>query len=164
MKEFLILGNSRELKHIDSADIWYISADGNYSNIFLTNGKRIQVTMQLGDVKRTIDKYLPHYHNDFHRIGQSLIINKIYLFSINLTKQQVVLTDRRAEGYVVGYSAGYAAGYSSGHSDYRSGKPSLINRDMSSFVNFDMSSEGMVLNASKDSLKGLKEEIEKKTK
>ena len=156
MKEFLILGNSRELKHIDSADIWYISADGNYSNIFLTNGKRIQVTMQLGDVKRTIDKYLPHYHNDFHRIGQSLIINKIYLFSINLTKKQVVLSDRRAEGYVVGYSAGYAAGYSSGHSDYRSGKPS--------FVNLDMTSEGMVLTASKDSLQGLKEEIEKKTK
>ena len=112
--------------------------------------------MQLGDVKRTIDKYLPHYHNDFHRIGQSLIINKIYLFSINLTKQQVVLSDRRAEGYVLGYSAGYAAGYSSGQSDYRLNKPS--------YLNLDMSSEGLVLTASKDSLKGLKEEIEKKTK
>lgn len=156
MKEFLILENSRELKHIDSSDIWYISADGNYSNIFLTNGKKIQVTMQLGDVKKKIDKYLPHFHNDFRRIGQSLIINRIYLFSINLTKQHVVLSDRRAEGYVVGYSAGYAAGYSSGHSDYRSGKPS--------YINLDMSSEGMVLTASKDSLKRLKEELEKKIK
>jgi len=156
MKEFLILRNSRELTHIESSDIWYISADGNYSHIFLTNGNKILVTKQLGDVKKAIDTYLPHYRDDFYRIGQSLIINRIYLFSINLTKQQVVLSDRRAEGYVVGYFAGYAAGYSSGHSDYRSGKPS--------YMNLDMSSEGLVLKASKDSLKVLKEEIEKRTK
>lgn len=156
MKEFLILRNSRELKHIDSSDIWYISADGDYSYIFLTNGKKVHVTMQLGDVKRAIDRYLPRFHNDFHRVGQSLIINKIYLFSINLTKQQVVLSDKRAEGSVVGYFAGYAAGYSSGHSDYRLGKPSHIN--------LDISSEGMVLTASKESLKVLKEELEKWTK
>lgn len=152
MKEFLILRNSRELKHIDSSDIWYISADADYSKIFLTNGKIIHVTMQLGDVKRAIDKHLPLYHNDFYRVGQSLIINKIYLFGINLTKRQLVLSDRRAEGYFMGYSAGYAAG----HSDYRSGKPS--------YINLDISSEGMVLTASKESLKKLKEEIEKKTK
>ncbi len=156
MKEFLVLGKSREMKHIDSADIWYISADGNYSNIFLTNGKKVQVTMQLGDVKKTIDKYLPHYCKDFRRIGQSLIINKIYLFGINLTKQQVILSDRSAEGYAVGYAAGYAAGYASGHADCRSGRPSHIP--------LDTPSEGMTLTASKDSLKELKEELEKKTK
>ncbi|MBQ9588128.1 MAG: hypothetical protein IJR26_09765 [Bacteroidales bacterium] len=145
MKEFLILANSRELTHIESSDIWYISADGNYSHIFLTNGNKILVTKQLGDVKKAIDTYLPHYRGDFHRIGQSLIINRIYLFSINLTEQQLVLSDRRAEGYLVGYSAGY--------SDCRSGKPS--------YINLDSTSKGKVLNASKDSLKRLKEEIEK---
>lgn len=95
MKEFLILGNTREIYHIDSADIWYIKAEGDYSDIFLTNSQKIRVTMQIGNVKKAIDKHLPHYHNDFQRIGQSLIINKIYLFSINLTKQQLVLSDKQ---------------------------------------------------------------------
>lgn len=109
--------------------------------------------MQIGNVKRAIDKYLPHFHKDFHRIGQSLIINKIYLFSINLTKQQVVLSDKRIEGYVEGYSAGYAAGYSSGHSDCSLGKDS--------FAGLGIPSEGKIFTAFKDSLKKLKEELEK---
>jgi DNA-binding LytR/AlgR family response regulator len=119
MKEFLILGNTRELYHIDSADIWYVSADGDYSDIFLTNGKRIPVTMQIGEVKKTIDKFLPQHHNDFKRIGRSLIINKIYLFNINLTEQKLVLSDKQ-------------------------------------------NMNGKVLESSKDSLKEIKNELEKK--
>lgn len=95
MKEYLILGNTREMYHIDSADIWYIKADGDYSDVFLTNSQKIEVTMQIGEVQKAINKYLPQRRYDFKRVGRSLIINKNHLFYINLQAQQLVLSDKQ---------------------------------------------------------------------
>ena len=118
MKEFLILRNTRELYCIDSTDMWYIEAIHNRSNFYLTNGYCFTLTMQLGKVAEAIDEYLPH-HNDFRRIGQSLIININYLFHINLTEQQLELYNKQNKN-------------------------------------------GITLKAGKESLKKLKEELEKK--
>ncbi|MBO7623722.1 MAG: LytTR family transcriptional regulator DNA-binding domain-containing protein [Bacteroidales bacterium] len=153
MKEFLILSNTRELRHIDSADIWYIDAQENYSDIYLTNGKSITVTMKLKDIEEALKKFLPLYHKDFYRVGRSLIINKIYLFSINLTEKQIELADKRTEGYLAGYSAGYATGYASGHTDACSGS--------ASFGSFDIPSKVKKFTVSRDALKELKKIIEK---
>ena len=116
MKEFLIVGDSRELYHIDSADIGYIQALGNYSNIFLTNGEVVRVLMNLGEVNKAIKKCFLYYQKDFQRVGRSLIINKRNLSKIEITSNHPKLefSGKRTEDYLKGYSDGYLAGQKDG--------------------------------------------------
>ncbi len=124
MKEFLILSNSIELKHIAADDIRYIVPDedtANYSIIFLPNDKKILVTMQIGKVYDAIQEYLPLNRKNFARVGRSLIVNKTYIFRINLTKQQIILSNKHTDGFYLGYITGY--------SDAKSDKKPLISMD-----------------------------------
>jgi two-component system, LytTR family, response regulator len=54
---------------VDPADIDYIQADWNYSELFLANGKTEMLSMNIGSV----EKVLPC--GRFHRINRSIIIN-----------------------------------------------------------------------------------------
>ena len=45
--EYLTLTNSTEIIRIASEDIVFIKGDGNYSDIYLSNGKAENVTYQL---------------------------------------------------------------------------------------------------------------------
>ena len=112
IKDFLIVGDSHELFHIDSDNIGYIRAKGNYSNIYLTNGEVVLVLMQLGDVEEEIRKRLPNYGKDFRRLGRSLIINKRNLLKIDFTskKPKLEFSSKRTEDYLKGYKDGYKAG------------------------------------------------------
>lgn len=116
-KEFLIVGNSHILYHIDSDDIGYIRALGNYSNIYLINGEIVQVLMNLKNVEAAIKVCLPYYQKDFQKIGRSLIINERNLSIIDCSPNllpKLEFSGKRTEDYLKGYEAGYAAGYKAG--------------------------------------------------
>ncbi len=55
-----------------SDDIFYISADGNYSNIHLISGKSQLVTMQIGKIEKLSES------RQFFRINRSTLINLKY--------------------------------------------------------------------------------------
>lgn len=126
MKEFLIIGNSVELKHIDASEICYITADGNSSYIYLTSGEKIHVLLKIGHVFEKIQTCLPYYKKGFYMVGRSLIINKINLSYMNVSKQLLIFSDKRSDTYLKGYTTGYAAGYSDG----RLGEPSFLPPDI----------------------------------
>lgn len=151
MAEFLILGNSIEMMHIASDDICYITPDvdtPNYSNIYLTYGKKILVTMQIGKVYDAIKEHLPSDCKNFKRIGRSLIVNKTHIFSINLTKQQIILSDKRIDGFSAGYTTGY--------------RDAQVNRDPLININTPLASN--ILTAPREHLKELKDNIENRKK
>lgn len=58
-------------------DIFYITADGNYSHIHLIAGKQQMVTMQIGQIEKMLSEH------DFFRINRSALINLKYLESAN---------------------------------------------------------------------------------
>ncbi len=101
MKEYLIISTSVDLVRAASDEIVFISSDGNYSSIVFTCGESRMVTMQLGQVERLLAGQLTHSGVDFIRIGKSLIINRSYLSYINLTKQQLVLSDGRSTSHTL---------------------------------------------------------------
>lgn len=78
---------------VASEDIVFISSDGNYSSFVFTYGESRVVTIQLGQVERLLAGQLPHSGQQFIRIGKSLIINRNFISYINLSKQQLVLSD-----------------------------------------------------------------------
>lgn len=134
--------------HIASEDICYILPDAddpNYSNIFPTYGEKILVTMQIGKVFDAIKKYLPSDYKNFERVGRSLIINKIHVASINLTKQQIILYDNRIDGFSAGYTTGY--------------RDAQFEKDP--LVNINITPAKKILTAPKQHLKELKKNIEK---
>lgn len=110
MYDFLVIGNTRTVNHIASDEICYIQAAKDYSTIVLNDGTKVLVIMQLGKIFEKIKSSLPNSWQNFYRVGRGLIINKLYLREVNLTKQELVLVDKRQEGYKNAYAAGYTKG------------------------------------------------------
>ena len=90
----LIFFNSRdELLRIDTAKIVYFEANGNYTNIIMVNKLRASVCMNLGEMEKALADQIGDEAKRFMRIGKRFIINMRYVYSVNVLKQQLVLSD-----------------------------------------------------------------------
>ena len=87
--EWLRISTSTELVRVATDEIVYVRADGNYSDLVLTNGQKRKMTFQL----HFFDEVFQQLQNNmFVRVGRSLIVNKRYIYVINLTEQQLILS------------------------------------------------------------------------
>jgi len=91
MEHALILTNANELLRLLPPDIVYISAERNYSNITTSDGDVRMVVMQLGQIEAAIATQLEEESTQFIRIGRSLIINRKYIYHINIPRKQLIL-------------------------------------------------------------------------
>lgn len=73
--------------------IIYIASDGNYSTLVQTDGEIRMLSYQLGQIEKMIATQLGAEGNMFIRIGKSLIINRSYIYYINVPKQKLILSD-----------------------------------------------------------------------
>ena len=89
MTEWFKIITSTELIRVRTDEIVYICAAGNYSEMYLTNGRSRTLTFQLHCFEEQFKRL---QNNTFVRVGRSLIINKRYVFSINLTDQTLIFT------------------------------------------------------------------------
>lgn len=89
-----IFFNSRdELQRIEVSKIVYFEADGNYTDIVMVNKLRASILMNLGEMEKTLASQLGAEAQSFMRIGKRFIINLQYVYSINVLKQQLILSD-----------------------------------------------------------------------
>lgn len=93
--EWLRISTSTELVRVLTDDIVFVHADGNYSEVMLYNGKKHTMTFQLHFFEET---FLRLKNNFFIRVGRSLIVNKNYIYLINLTEQRMILTGGKLSG------------------------------------------------------------------
>ena len=82
-----------ELNRIDVSKIVYFEADGNYTDIVMVNKLRASVCMNLGEMEKAIAVQIGDGAKIFMRIGKRFIVNMKYVYSINVLKQQLVLSD-----------------------------------------------------------------------
>ncbi len=94
MSKFLILTNVNELVRVAPERVMYICSDGNYSTMILTNKDEKLFSFNLATFQKTIEQQLQHESQQFIRIGKSLIINRKYIYCINIAKQQLILADQ----------------------------------------------------------------------
>ena len=92
-KRQLIFPTSIDLVRIAPERIVYISSDGNYSTLVQADGEVRMLSFQLGQIEKMIADQLGSEGNRFIRIGKSLIINRSYIYYINVPKQKLVLSD-----------------------------------------------------------------------
>ena len=89
-----IFFNSRdEFQRIEVSKIVYFEADGNYTNIVTVNKLRASILKNLREMERELDMQLGEDAHRFMRIGKRFIINMQYVYSINVLKQQLILSD-----------------------------------------------------------------------
>ena len=93
MKKELIISTSIDLVRIAPEKIVYILSDGNYSTLVQTDNEMRMLSYQLGQIEKIISSQLGSDGNIFIRIGKSLIINRSYIYYINISKQKLTLSD-----------------------------------------------------------------------
>ena len=90
---YIIISKGTEFLRVPQDKLVYISSDGNYSNVVTVDNRQRLVTFQLGQLEGMIGEQLGEKGSHFLRIGRSLIINIDYIYLIDISKQQLVLSD-----------------------------------------------------------------------
>lgn len=93
MSDYLILVNNIELVRVSPERVVHIYSDGNYSTMVLTGNDEHLFTFNLGTFEKIIEQQLGAEARTFIRLGKSLIINVKYIYYINVSKQQLILSD-----------------------------------------------------------------------
>ncbi len=90
--ERLKISTSVGLFRVPTEDIAYIEASGNYCDVHLFNGEAVTMTFQLHYFVEALSQLRQNF---FVRVGKSLIVNKNFVYGINITSQDLKLMDRR---------------------------------------------------------------------
>lgn len=93
MAKYLVITNSYQLLRITADRIAYIASDGSYSTLKLIGGEEHTFSFNLSVFERLIEQQLQEDASMFIRIGRGLIINSRYIYAINLSKQELILSD-----------------------------------------------------------------------
>ena len=97
--EYLYLNSRDELLRLDINKIVFFEGDGNYTNIVSANKLKGVVCMNLARIQDVLDEKLREHAIIFARVGKRYIVNLNYIYSINLMKQKLTLSD----GYMFAY-------------------------------------------------------------
>lgn len=93
-KKNIYLNSRDELYRIVISKIVYFEAEGNYTNIVLSNNIKAVVCMNLLHMQDYLKDVLSIQDNSmFCRIGKRYIVNLSYIFHINVLRQRLVLSD-----------------------------------------------------------------------
>ncbi len=93
MCKYLILTNNKEVIRVSPERIVYIISDGNYSSMVLTNNDKHLFSFNLKTFEKLIQRQLHNGAQNLIRLGKQLIINGNYIYHINISKQQITLSD-----------------------------------------------------------------------
>lgn len=86
--------NSRdELIRLSINSIVYFESDGNYTNVITINKLRSTVGMNLGEMEKALASQLGLVSTIFIRIGKRYIVNRNFIYKLNIQKQMLVLSD-----------------------------------------------------------------------
>ena len=89
----LIISNTNELVRVKPERVVYVVSDGNYSTMVLHDETKLVFTMNLAHCQQLIEEQLGKEAETFIRIGKQLIVNRAYIFKINPTKQQLIMSN-----------------------------------------------------------------------
>jgi len=96
MMEKRILFNSRdELLRMEVGKIVYFEADGNYTHIVSVNKLKATIAARLAKTEQVLTAQLGADAALFMRVGKRFIVNVSYIYSINLARQHLVLSDQK---------------------------------------------------------------------
>lgn len=97
--EWLFFSSRDELIKVKVSSIMYFEADGNYTNIVLTNKLKASVCMNLSAMEKVLAERLKENETVFARIGKSYILNLRYVYQLNIQRKKLVMSDFQDSTY-----------------------------------------------------------------
>ena len=91
----LIISNANELVRVKPERVVYVESDGNYSTMVLHDKTEHVFTMNLAHCQQMMEEQLGKEAMTFIRLGKQLIVNRAYIFKINVNKQQLIMSDTK---------------------------------------------------------------------
>ena len=91
----IIISNANELVRVKPERVVYVESDGNYSTMVLHDKTEHVFTMNLAHCQQLIEQQLGKEAETFIRIGKQLIINRAYIYKINVNRQTLVMSDMK---------------------------------------------------------------------
>ena len=92
-QKFLYINSRDEFFRVDISRIVYFEAEGNYTNIILSNKLKGIVCMNLSQMQTVLSDNLKEAASIFARVGKSHIINLNYVYHISILRQRLTLSD-----------------------------------------------------------------------
>lgn len=71
----------------------YFEADSNYCHVMFINGAKATLLTSLVNIEGLLTEQFKGDNPMFIRIGKRYIVNKRYIFQINVPRQRLILTD-----------------------------------------------------------------------
>lgn len=91
--KILIISNVNELVRVKPERVIYVESDGNYSTMVLHDKTEQVFTMNLAHFQQLIETQLGKEAMTFIRLGKQLIVNRAYIYKINVNKQQLIMSN-----------------------------------------------------------------------
>ncbi len=92
--ETTLFFNTRdELIKVKLDRVAYFEADSNYCHVVFINGARATLLTSLLNIEALLDGRFGGESPMFIRIGKRYIINRLFIFQINIPRQRLVLSD-----------------------------------------------------------------------
>lgn len=92
----LIISNVNELVRVKPERVIYVESDGNYSTMVLHDKTKQTFTINLAHFQQLIETQLGKEAMTFIRLGKQLIVNRAYIYKINVNKQQLMMSNSDA--------------------------------------------------------------------
>ena len=93
MKQLLIFNSRDELLRMDVENIVYFEANGNYTIVMSVNKLKACVGLNLSKTEEALNRQLGEQAQRFMRVGKRFIVNLNFVYSINVAKQHLILSD-----------------------------------------------------------------------
>lgn len=97
---YVLYFNTRdELLRVDLRKVLYFQSDRNYTDVYFVNGVHVTLPTGLMAIEQMLDddkirgRVIP-----FVRLGRSFIVNLSYILRINVSKQELLLSDTHTPG------------------------------------------------------------------
>ena len=71
----------------------YFEADSNYCHVVFINGAKATLLTSLVNIEELLTERFKGENPLFIRIGKRFIVNRQYIFQINIPRQRLILTD-----------------------------------------------------------------------
>ena len=76
----------------------YFEADSNYCHVVFINGAKATLLTSLVNIEKLLIERFNGDNAMFIRIGKKYIVNRQYIFQINIPRQRLILTDYISPG------------------------------------------------------------------
>ena len=99
MKNVILFNSREELLRMEVEKIVYFEANGNYTNVVAMNKLKATLGANLSQTEQILTRQMGEEAKMFMRVGKRFIVNLDYIYSVNMAKQCLILSDMKHFAY-----------------------------------------------------------------